>query len=152
MVIGLLFYSTLAALYTPYIIRQLQHGKYGNTNWELLVLGISGFVLTSTQIVSVSAEVIISLPGSACFSFALAGTRLGQRNFLLPCIVFLILTIVVDAIIIFAIFFLDWYLSDSTSLASCLFAKLVASLLVARALLKQYKMHPFLGAAASATK
>ena len=44
MVIGLLAHITLAALLLPSIIHQ-QPGKVGITNWELLILGVTGEVL-----------------------------------------------------------------------------------------------------------
>merc|ERR1719239_1068107 len=66
MVIGLLAHITLAALLLPSIIHQ-QPGKVGITNWELLILGVTGCV---------------------AYCLALTGLRLGRRNFLLPCIVF----------------------------------------------------------------
>merc|ERR1719370_1557346 len=158
MVIGLLAHITLAALLLPSIIHQ-QPGKVGITNWELLILGVTGCV---------------------AYCLALTGLRLGRRNFLLPCIVFLIVSIILDAIDIFSLFFLDWSSSSSNSnelplrprtttsitwaqlqlfiqpdlysLASWLFVKLVVSLLVARALLQLYRNNPILRAAASPIK
>ena len=44
MVIGLLAHIILAALLLPSIIHQ-QPGKVGITNWELLILGVTGEVL-----------------------------------------------------------------------------------------------------------
>merc|ERR1719209_1283764 len=158
MVIGLLAHLTLAALLMPSIFHQLP-GSVGITNWELIILGVTGFV---------------------AYCLALTGLRLGRRNFLLPCIVFLIVSIILDAIDIFSLFFLDWSSSsnsnnelplrprtttsitwaqlqmfmqpDLSSLASWLFVKLVVSLLVARALLQLYRNNPILRAAASPIK
>ena len=53
-----------------------------------------------------------------------------------------------DVVNIFSIFFVDWYPSISTVGAICELVKLVASVLVGRALLNHYTV----GAAASATK
>ena len=44
MVIGLLAHLTLAALLMPSIIHQLP-GRVGITNWELIILGVTGLVL-----------------------------------------------------------------------------------------------------------
>ena len=138
--IGIFLYFTLVVWYTPSIIHQMWY-NVEVTHSELLVLGITGLVFTITLIASVS-------PGTAAFSIALAGLRHSQRNFLLPCIVFLIVNIIVDVVNIFSIFFLDWYPSNSTTAAICELVKLVASVLVGRALLNHYRV----GVVASATK
>ena len=138
--IGIFLYFTLVVWYTPGIIHQMWY-NIPVTHSELLVLGITGLVFTITLIASLS-------PGTAVFSIALAGLKHGQRNFLLPCIVFLIVCIIVDVVNIFSIFFVDWYPSSSIIAAICELVKLVASVLVGRALLNHYTV----GAAASATK
>merc|ERR1719239_1227131 len=62
MVIGLLAHITLAALLLPSIIHQ-QPGKVGITNWELLILGVTGCV---------------------AYCLALTGLHLGRHRHLLP--------------------------------------------------------------------
>ena len=125
-----------------------------------------------------AAEASVSISGFVVYCLALTGLRAGRRNFLLPCVVFLIVSIILDAIDIFSLFFLDWSSSNSkdlpfrprttssitwaqlqmfmqpdiSSLASWLFVKLVVSILVVRVLLKLYRTYPFPRAMASPIK